>query len=118
MLRFALLFCAALLAGNVQAADLPDRPIRIIVPFTPAGTSDILAPVLAAAPAPLRPPGSGIDNRGAAGGKIRLADTPLGASPGCPPAHRPPGLPSSIANLECVWLDSRGGVCTRDAGGA
>ena len=47
MLRYALMFCAAIFATNVQAADLPDRPIRIIVPFTPAGTSDILARVLA-----------------------------------------------------------------------
>ena len=32
MLRYALAFCAVLFAGSVQAADLPDRPIRIIVP--------------------------------------------------------------------------------------
>ena len=36
MFCYALAFCAVLFAGSVQAADLPDRPIRIIV----CGTKD------------------------------------------------------------------------------
>ncbi len=82
MLRYALAFCAALFAGNVQAADLPDRPIRIIVPFTPAGTSDILARVLAEAAAPFLPRGSVIENRGGAGGNIGMAEAARGAADG------------------------------------
>jgi len=82
MLRYALAFCAALFAGNVQAADLPDRPIRIIVPFTPAGTSDILARVLAEAAAPFLPRGAVIENRGGAGGNIGMAEAARGAADG------------------------------------
>jgi len=82
MLRYAMAVCAALFAGNVQAADLPDRPIRIIVPFTPAGTSDILARVLAEAAAPHLPRGSVIENRGGAGGNIGMAEAARGAADG------------------------------------
>jgi tripartite-type tricarboxylate transporter receptor subunit TctC len=82
MLRFALMICATILAGSVQAADLPDRPIRIIVPFTPAGTSDILARVLAEAAGPFLPRGSVIENRGGAGGNIGMAEAARGAADG------------------------------------
>jgi hypothetical protein len=44
-------------AAPARAADLPDRPIRIIVPFTPGGTSDIVARVLAEAAGPHLPRG-------------------------------------------------------------
>src|ERR1700741_5333340 len=38
-----LAFCLALAIGAAQAADYPQRPIRILVPFTPGGSTDILA---------------------------------------------------------------------------
>lgn len=41
LLASLLTFTCALPAAN--AADYPDRPIRIIVPFTPGGSTDILA---------------------------------------------------------------------------
>ena len=41
------LFCFAFLITNVEAANWPKNPIRIIVTFTPGGAPDILARVLA-----------------------------------------------------------------------
>ena len=44
--RFLSLLGLPLLAGArlaQAAADFPSRPVRIIVPFTPGGSSDILA---------------------------------------------------------------------------
>jgi len=70
-LLIALLLATSLPAG---AADLPDRPVRIIVPFTPAGTSDILARLLAEAAGPHLPRGAVVENRGGAGGNIGMAE--------------------------------------------
>lgn len=53
------------------AADwLPNRPIRLIVPFVPGGATDVAALILADAIAePLRQP-MVVENRGGAGGNI------------------------------------------------
>jgi tripartite-type tricarboxylate transporter receptor subunit TctC len=71
-----------LLALPLQAADLPDRPVRIIVPFTPGGTSDIVARVLAEAATPFLPRGAVVENKGGAGGNIGMAEAARGAADG------------------------------------
>ena len=81
--RFWLALGAALLVAPwAGAADLPDRPIRIIVPFVPGGTSDIVARVLAEAASPHLPRGAVIENRGGAGGNIGTAEAARGAADG------------------------------------
>ncbi len=72
----------ALAAPGLRAADLPDRPVRIIVPFPPGGTSDIVARVLAEAAAPHLPRGTIVENRGGAGGNIGAAEAARGAPDG------------------------------------
>ena len=47
MMRFILAVAAALLTSGLQAQSFPERPVKIIVPFTPAGSSDIVARAMA-----------------------------------------------------------------------
>ncbi|HWT07920.1 MAG TPA: tripartite tricarboxylate transporter substrate binding protein, partial [Roseomonas sp.] len=82
MLRRIMLALALLAPGIAQGADLPDRPVRIIVPFTPGGTSDIVARLLADAAGPHLPRGAVIENRGGAGGNIGMAEAARGAADG------------------------------------
>ena len=71
-----------LLVPGAGAADLPERPVRIIVPFPPGGTSDIVARVLAEAAGPHLPRGVVVENRGGAGGNIGAAEAARGAADG------------------------------------
>jgi tripartite-type tricarboxylate transporter receptor subunit TctC len=51
MVRFSRALAAALLciaaAGPAQALDYPTRPVKWVVPYTPAGTTDVLARIVA-----------------------------------------------------------------------
>jgi tripartite-type tricarboxylate transporter receptor subunit TctC len=42
----ALACCVAFAATNAQALDYPNKPVKWIVPYTPAGTTDILARII------------------------------------------------------------------------
>jgi len=46
LLAFACLGLAALCGRAVQAADYPVRPIKFVVPYPPAGTTDVLARII------------------------------------------------------------------------
>ncbi|HUP08101.1 MAG TPA: tripartite tricarboxylate transporter substrate-binding protein, partial [Caldimonas sp.] len=47
LLAYACLGLAALCGRAVPAADYPVRPIKFVVPYTPAGTTDVLARIIA-----------------------------------------------------------------------
>lgn len=70
----ATVFCAAalcaLLGGHAQAADWPDRPIRIVVPFGAGGSTDALARILAEKLGGLVGQTVVIENRAGAAGAI------------------------------------------------
>jgi len=72
-LRAALAGCALALAGAAGAQTYPDRPITMIVPFTPGGVSDITARPLAIGMAANLGQNVVIENKGGAGGAIGMS---------------------------------------------
>jgi len=65
----ALLLAAATL-GNAHAQTWPAKPIRLVVPYPPGGSNDVLSRITAQAMAPGLGQQIVIDNRGGAGGMI------------------------------------------------
>lgn len=76
------LLLLACLAWPALGQDLPDRPIRILVPFPPGGSTDLLARVVAEAATPFTPRGFVIENRSGAGGSIGMVEAARAAPDG------------------------------------
>jgi tripartite-type tricarboxylate transporter receptor subunit TctC len=66
----AALACAALVPGLAAAQAWPTKPVRIVVPFPPGGSTDQVARILAAYLSPALGQQVIIDNRGGASGSI------------------------------------------------
>jgi tripartite-type tricarboxylate transporter receptor subunit TctC len=72
---FGGLGAAAFLAGpgHAQSSNWPTKPIRLVVPFTPAGATDLLARILADTAARSLGQPIIVENRPGAGGNIGTA---------------------------------------------
>jgi tripartite-type tricarboxylate transporter receptor subunit TctC len=71
----SVLALATAVASTAQAQGFPERPITMIVPFTPGGVSDITARPLAIGMGANLGQNVVIDNRGGAGGAIGMSAT-------------------------------------------
>ena len=76
----ALALAAVLPAAQAQTGKWPEKPVRVIVPFAPGGSTDIIARVLATRLAQEFGQQFIIDNRAGAGGSIG-ADITMRANP-------------------------------------
>lgn len=71
MKKTAFLFMtAALISGAVMAQAYPAKPIRLVVPLAPGGTTDLIARMVAERMSPILGQPVVIENRGGAGGTI------------------------------------------------
>jgi len=69
-MRFFLMLFLALLTGVAEGQTYPSRPIRLIVPFPPGGSNDIVARMVATQLGERLGQQVVIDNRGGAGGVL------------------------------------------------
>jgi tripartite-type tricarboxylate transporter receptor subunit TctC len=77
-----LLFALVLLASAVNAQPYPSRPVRVIVPFPPGGTTDIVARLVAERLGPILGQPAVIENRAGAGGAVGAAEIARAAPDG------------------------------------
>jgi len=68
--RAALLLTALLAAGGCAAQDYPSRPVRMVVPFAPGGSTDVLARIVGQKLTERSGQPVIIENRAGAGGNI------------------------------------------------
>jgi tripartite-type tricarboxylate transporter receptor subunit TctC len=61
---------AALSSGGARAAGYPERPIRLVVPFPPAGPTDVVARIVGAKLSDVIGQQIVIENKGGAGGNL------------------------------------------------
>jgi tripartite-type tricarboxylate transporter receptor subunit TctC len=71
-MRFLLAICLALAAAAAQAQAYPAKPVRLIIPFPPGGSNDLVGRAVAAQLGERLGQGVVLDNRGGGGGTIGM----------------------------------------------
>ena len=72
-MRLLLILLLPVFAGGVNAqADYPSKPVRLIIPFPPGGSNDVVGRVIAAQLSDRIGQAVVVDNRGGAGGTIGI----------------------------------------------
>lgn len=72
-MRFLALLAFFVIAGAAQAQNFPEHAVKIVVPFTPGGSTDIIARIMAAGAAELLGQPVVIENVPGAGGNVGTA---------------------------------------------
>src|SRR5690606_20012836 len=88
---------AAFGAPAAQAADFPSQPIRVIVPFAPGGSTDIVARIVTQRMGQELGQTMVVENKGGAGGAIGAAEAARAA---------PDGYTLSIATVSTMAVNS------------
>src|SRR5260221_1523306 len=96
-MRILLFFLALLLAGGAAAQGYPDKPVRLIVPFPPGGSNDVVGRVIGAQLGERLGQTVIIDNRGGAGGTIGITAAAKAAPAGYTLLLVSVGYPLSMA---------------------
>ncbi len=96
-MRILLFFLALLLAGGAAAQGYPDKPVRLIVPFPPGGSNDVVGRVIGAQLGERLGQTVIIDNRGGAGGTIGITAAAKAAPDGYTLLLVSVGYPLSMA---------------------
>jgi len=73
---------AVLVAGVVSAQAYPNKPIKLIIPFAPGGTTDIVGRIMAAKLSPILGQPVIVENRAGAGGSIGAGEIAKAAADG------------------------------------
>src|SRR5690349_18428229 len=95
--RIAATAATFLLATAAAAQTYPDKPVRLIVPFPPGGSNDVVARVIGAQLGEKLGQTVLIDNRGGAGGTIGITAAGKSAPDGYTLLLASVGYPLSIA---------------------
>jgi tripartite-type tricarboxylate transporter receptor subunit TctC len=96
-MKLPMFLAGAALAGSVLAQSYPDRPVKLIVPFPPGGSNDVVARVIGGQLSAKLGQSVVIENRGGAGGTIGINAAAAAAPDGYTLLLVSVGYPVSIA---------------------
>src|SRR5918992_4372646 len=97
MMRLTVAFLLLAFAALSQAQTYPTKPVRMIIPFPPGGSNDVIGRAVGAQLAERLGQGVIIDNRGGAGGIIGIDAAAKSPPDGHTPLLISTTLPMTIA---------------------